>query len=95
MMQSQQHAVAAGFIHILQTHHEVYERWIIVPKDDFAAIGKLIQDEVGLATAPDEPDLRAMAAYIDAHLKEQTQAIQSANSDAPKHIGFAALTQQS
>lgn len=94
MTESQRHAAAAGFIHILQTHQEVYDRWIKIPKDDYAAIGKLIQDEVGLAKAPDETDLRAMAAYIDSHLKEQTQAIQRANSNAPKHVGFAVVTQQ-
>lgn len=95
MTQSQQHAVAAGFIHILQTHHDVYERWIKIPKDDYTAIGKLIQQEVGLAQAPTKDDLHAMAAYIDSHLKEQTSAIQAANANAPHHVGFMIATQQS
>jgi hypothetical protein len=95
MTQSQQHAVAVGFLHILQAHQDVYERWIVIPKDDMVAIGALIQQEVGLAQAPEAADLQAMADYVDAHLKDQTAAIQSANSDAPKHVGFVVATQQS
>lgn len=95
MTESQRHAVAAGFLHILHVHHDVYERWIKIPKDDAPAIGKLIQEEMGLAKAPDKADLDAMAAYIDAHLKEQTEAIRHTNSNAPHHVGFLVLTQQS
>lgn len=95
MTESQRHAVAAGFLHILQTHHEVYERWVKIPKDDDAAIGKLIQDEMGLAKAPDKADLHAMATYIDSHLHDQVEKIQAANTNAPKHVGLIMATQQS
>jgi hypothetical protein len=95
MTESQRHGIAAGFLHILQTHHDVYERWIVIPKDDAAKIGALIREEMHLASVPDAQDLAAMASYIDAHLKTQVEQIQAANANAPKHVGFVSSTQQS
>jgi hypothetical protein len=94
MTESQRHGVAAGFLHILQTHHEVYERWMAIPKDDAARIGALIREEMSLAQAPDRADLEAMATYIDAHLKEHVDKIQEAHANAPRHVGMILLTQQ-
>jgi hypothetical protein len=95
MTESQRHGIAAGFLHILQTHSDVYDRWIKIPKDDAAKIGALIREEMGLSQAPDAADLAAMASYIDAHLKTQVEKIQAANANAPKHVGFVLVTQQS
>ncbi len=94
MTESQRHAVAAGFLHILHVHRDVYDKWIRIPKDDYAAIGKLIKEEMNLATAPDQADLHVMATYVDQHLKDQTSAIQAANANAPRHVGMIALMQQ-
>jgi hypothetical protein len=94
MTESQRHGVAAGFLHLLQTHHDVYDRWIKIPKDDAAQIGALIREEMGLSQAPDKADLEAMASYIDAHLKDQVEKIQAANTNAPKHVGLVLATQQ-
>lgn len=95
MTESQRHGIAAGFLHLLQTHPDVYDRWIKIPKDDAAKIGALIREEMHLSQMPDKADLNAMAAYIDAHLKDQVEKIQAANSNAPRHVGFVAATQQS
>jgi len=92
--ESQQHGVAAGFLHILQTHSQVYEKWMHIPKDDYLSIGTLIKEEMGLSTAPDVSDFHAMATYVDAQLKGQVSAIQSANANAPRHVGFLAAMQQ-
>lgn len=94
MTESQRHGVAAGFLHVLQTHAQVYEKWMHIPKDDYKALGALIKEEMGLSAAPDASDLHAMATYIDAHLKGQVSAIQSANANAPRHVGFIAVMQQ-
>jgi hypothetical protein len=94
MTESQRHGIAAGFLHILQTHDDVYKRWMATPKNDAEKIGALIREEMGLKEAPDKPDLDAMAKYIDAHLKDQVEKIQAANKDAPKHVGLITVTQQ-
>ena len=88
MTESQRHAVAAGFLHILHAHPEVYERWIAIPQGDVAATGKLIHKELGLAQEPSSEDLEAMARYIDGHLKTQVEQIQAAHVNAPRHVGF-------
>jgi hypothetical protein len=86
MTESQRHAVAAGFLHILHAHPEVYERWIT--KGDAATTAKLIQDELGLAQPPTKEDLEVMARYIDTHLKMQVEQIRAAHTNAPRHVGF-------
>lgn len=93
MTDSQRHAVAAGFVHILAKHANVYERYSKV-RGNPAAMGKLIQEEMALAHAPDEADLRAMETYIDEDLKEQTEAIRRANQNAPRQVGFVGGTTQ-
>lgn len=95
MTDTQQRAVAAGFMHVLQTHADVYAQWEKIPKDDYAAIGKLIQDTMGLAQTPSQADIHAMASYVDAHLKEDVATVQAANANAPRHVGFIAMMQQS
>lgn len=93
MTDSQRHAIAAGFAHILAKHAEVYERYIKV-RGNPAAMGKLIQEEMALAQAPDEADLRAMETYTDEDLKEQTEAIRRANRNAPHQVGYIGGTTQ-
>jgi hypothetical protein len=95
MTEIQRHAIAAGFLHVLHVHNDLFERWMRIPKDDYTAIGELLKNEMGLAQAPDKDDLQAMAAYIDAHLKSDVAAIQEAHENAPKHVGFMTVTQQS
>jgi hypothetical protein len=94
MTETQRHAVAAGFLHVLQTKPDVYAQWMKIAKDDYAGIGKLIQDTMGLAQTPSKDDLNAMAAYVDAHLQDQVSAIQEADTNAPRHVGFMVLTTQ-
>ncbi|HUN29332.1 MAG TPA: hypothetical protein VMV65_05975 [Alphaproteobacteria bacterium] len=94
MTEIQQHATAAGFLHALHASHEVFNEWMALKKDDYAAIGKLIQKTVGLAETPSTQDIHAMASYIDAHLKTETESFNRAHPDAPRHVGEIALMQQ-
>ncbi len=91
----QQRATAAGFIHALHTSPDLFKEWMDTKKDDDAAIGKLVQKTLGLAQAPDKQDLHAMAAYIDAHLKDDVAEFHAAHPSAPRHVGMVFLTQQS
>jgi hypothetical protein len=95
MTDVQQRAIAAGFLHALQTTPALYQEWNATPKDDYAAIGALIQKSMGLAQAPTKDDLNAMAAYIDKSLGEQVSALRASNPGAPSHVGMVVLTQQS
>lgn len=90
----QQRATAAGFIHALHTSPELFKEWMGT-KDDDAAIGRLVQKTLGLAQAPDKQDLHAMAAYVDAHLKDDVAEFHAAHPSAPHHVGMLFLTQQS
>ena len=94
MTETQRHAVAAGFLHVLQTKPDVYAQWMKIAKDDYAGIGKLIQDTMGLAQAPGKDDLTEMANYVDAHLQTQVGQIQAADANAPRHVGFFVLMNQ-
>jgi hypothetical protein len=95
MTERQRHAVAAGFRHILHEHHEVYEQWMTIPKDDVVAMGALIREEIALAQTPSKDDLSAMARYIDANLKTQGAQIQAAYI-TPRHAGiFFGMTMDS
>ena len=95
MTDTQRRAVAAGFLHALQSSPEVYNEWSGIKKDDYGAIGALIQKTVGLAQQPTQDDIHAMAKYIDSHLQEHVAAIKAEHDDAPRHVGFVAAMQQS
>lgn len=95
MNDTQRRATAAGFLHALQTSPDVYQEWSGIAKDDYAAIGALVQKTMGLSQAPSQADIVAMAQYIDAHLQDQVQKIKDEHDDAPHHVGFIGLMQQS
>lgn len=93
-MTSVQHrAIAAGFLHALQTTPALFQQWNALAKDDDAAIGALVQETCGLAAQPSKSDIESMAGYIDAHLKDQVAQLSSV-ADAPSHVGFIFLMQQ-
>jgi hypothetical protein len=94
MTDVQQRAIAAGFLHALQTTPALFQEWNAIPKDDASAIGALIQKTMGLTQAPSSSDLHAMAAHIDASLGDQVNALRASNPDAPSHVGEVFLTQQ-
>jgi hypothetical protein len=94
MTEIQQRATAAGFLHALHTSPELFKEWMSEKKDDYAALGKLIQKTVGLAETPSAADIKAMASYIDAHLKTESDAFHKAHPEAPHHVGDIALMQQ-
>lgn len=94
MTDTQRRAVAAGFLHALQASPDVYQEWNGIAKDNYAAIGTLIQKTVGLAQAPSAADIQAMAQYVDAHLQQHVEAIRAEHDDAPHHVGFIGLMQQ-
>lgn len=91
----QQRATAAGFLHALQTSPALFAEWNAIPKDDYAAIGSLVQRSMGLAQAPSKDDLYAMATYVDAHLNDQLNALRASNPSTPSHVGGFVLMQQS
>lgn len=95
MTEIQQHATAAGFLHVLHTSPEVFNEWNPIKKDDYAALGKLIQKTVGLRETPTTQDIHAMAKYIDAHLKDEAKKFHEAHADVPHHVGSVAFMQQS
>lgn len=95
MTETQQRAVAAGFLHALQSSPDLYAQWQGIAKDDFVAIGSLVQKTLGLHESPTKADLHAMASYVDANLKDQVAIVQAANENAPRHVGFIVLMQQS
>ncbi len=86
-------AVAAGFLHALQTTPALFEEWMKTSKDDAAAIGALVARTFGLAQIPDADDLHAMAHHIAEHLSSSVSALQAANAAAPKTVGFVFLMQ--
>jgi hypothetical protein len=90
----QQRAVAAGFLHALQTTPALFEEWNAIPKTDDVAIGALIQKTMGLTQAPSKDDLTAMATHIDKNLGDQVNAIQSTFKAAPSHVGLVYVMQQ-
>jgi len=95
MTEVQRHAAAAGFLHVLRTSPEVFHEWNAAKKDDYAALGKLIQKSVGLAETPSSADIQAMAKYVDANLKTEADAFAKAYPNAEHHVGGLALMQQS
>lgn len=95
MTDIQQRATAAGFLHVLHTSPEVFNEWNAIKKDDYAALGKLIQKTVGLHETPSTQDIHAMASYIDAHLKDEATKFHEAHADVPHHVGTVAMMQQS
>ncbi len=94
MTTTQRRAVAAGFLHALQTSPDVYQEWSGIAKDDYAAIGALVQKTMGLSAAPTQDDIVAMAQYIDSNLQQHVDAIKAQHLDAPHHVGFMAMMQQ-
>jgi hypothetical protein len=95
MTDVQHRATAAGFLHVLHTSPEVFRDWNAAKKDDYAALGKLIQKSVGLAETPNSADIHAMAEYVDANLKTEADAFAKAHPNAEHHVGGIALMQQS
>jgi hypothetical protein len=95
MTEVQQRATAAGFLHVLHTSPEVFNEWNPIKKDDYAALGKLIQKTVGLHETPSAQDIHAMASYIDAHLKDEAAKFHQAHADVAHHVGSVAMMQQS
>ena len=87
-------AVAAGFLHALQTTQALFDEWMKTAKDDTAAIGALVARTLGLAQVPDADDLHAMAHHIDAHLSGAVAELRAASKSLPEHVGIIALTQQ-
>ena len=94
MTELQRRATAAGFLHALHTSTELYDEWSKTPKDDFAEIGKLIKKTMGSAETPTKADIEAMAAYVDAHLKDEVAEFHKKHPGGPHHVGIVALTQQ-
>lgn len=94
MTDVQRRAIAAGFLHALQTTPALMNEWMSTPQHDSGAIGSLIQKTMGLAQAPNKDDLHAMAAYVDASLGEHVKAVQAQHPQAPSHVGFLFMTQQ-
>ena len=94
MTDTQRRAIAAGFLHALQTSPDVYQEWSGIAKDDYAAIGALVQKTMGLSQAPTQDDIVAMAQYVDSNLQEHVASIKAEHDDAPHHVGFLAMTQQ-
>ncbi len=94
MNDSQRRAVAAGFLHALQTTPDLYQEWSGIAKDDYSAIGALIQKSMGLSEAPTRDDITAMAQYIDAHLQDHVEAIKAQHDEPSHHVGYIALMQQ-
>ncbi|NNM99244.1 MAG: hypothetical protein HKL91_05565 [Candidatus Eremiobacteraeota bacterium] len=90
-----QRAVAAGFLHALQTTPALFDQWMKTAKDDTAAIGALVARTLGLAQVPNADDLHAMAHYVDSSLQEQVRSVQAANPSAPNHVGFIVAMQAS
>jgi len=94
MTDVQQRATAAGFLHALQTTPALFQEWNAIPKDNYAAIGALIQKTMGLTQAPSKDDLNAMATYIDKSLGAQVGALRASNPETPSHVGVLVLMQQ-
>lgn len=94
MTDTQRRAIAAGFLHALQTSPDVYQEWSGIAKDNYAAIGALVQKTLGLSQTPTTEDLHAMAQYVDAHLNDTVAAIKAEHDDAPHHVGFMTMMQQ-
>ncbi len=86
-------AVAAGFLHALQTTPALFDEWMKIAKDDTAAIGALVARTLGLAQVPTAEDLHAMAHHVEAHLSGMVAEIQAANANAPKTVGFFVFMQ--
>lgn len=94
MTEVQRRATAAGFLHVLHTSPEVFNEWNPIKKDDYVALGKLIQKTVGLQETPSAEDIHGMASYIDAHLKDEAAKFHQAHAAAPHHVGTLAMMQQ-
>lgn len=92
MANVQHAAIAAGFMHALHDP-ETFAKWQAV-RNDPAAIGKLMQETLGLAQAPSAADIEAMREYAETHLRDQHEKIKEQNEDAPHTVGFA-FTMQS
>ena len=86
-------AVAAGFLHALQTTPALFDEWMKIAKDDSAAIGALVARTLDLAQVPTAEDLHAMAHHVEAHLSGMVAEIQAANANAPKTVGFLIFMQ--
>jgi hypothetical protein len=95
MNEVQRRAIAAGFLHAMQTTPALYSEWSNTNQSDDAAVGALIQKTMGLTQAPSKDDLHAMAQYIDGQLGAQVKSIQASNAGAPSHVGFIYVMQQS
>jgi len=94
MTDTQRRAVAAGFLHALQSSPDVYQEWSGIAKDNYAAIGALVQKTMGLSQAPTQQDIVAMAQYVDSNLQDHVDDIKAEHDDAPHHVGFMAMMQQ-
>lgn len=69
---------ADEFLDQLRKSPDLFKKWMATPKDDAAAIGKLVQDAVGLDHTPSEDDLEAMSAHATPNLKKIVQSVQPA-----------------
>jgi hypothetical protein len=86
-------AISAGFLHAMQTSPELFAQWSAAERSP-AQMGPLIQQAMGLASAPTESDLQAMAAYVDANLNDQLQALHAKEPVVPAHCGEIMGVQQ-
>lgn len=95
MTDVQRQATAAGFLHVLHRSPDVFKEWSAAKKNDYPALGKLIQKTVGLSETPSATDIHAMAAHVDAHLKDEAKSFAAAHPEAQHHVGVIAMMQQS
>jgi hypothetical protein len=79
-------AIAAGFIHAMQTTPELFTEWNQMDKTP-ANIGPLIQRTLNLATVPTADDLTKLAAYVDEHLSDQFAQLRAAHPEIHPHCG--------
>lgn len=85
-------AIAAGFMHAL-SDPSTFAKWQAAQNDP-AAIGKLIQETLGLAQPPSAADIEEMRKHAEDQLQDQHEKIKEQQSSVPHMVGFA-FTMQS
>lgn len=81
--------VAAGFVHVLIKHPEVYDAWVPVARSgDVAGIGKFLQETMHLQSTPTSADIEAMDSHLGTSMQEDVAAFREARPDAPVVVGI-------
>lgn len=94
-MDRSQHAAAAKtFIEKLRSDQTIYQRWLVIDKNDRVAMAVFINETCQLQPPATADDVPYLAEHAQAYLTERSAEMTQAHEHAPTFMGMMVMTQQ-